>query len=71
MDQLLGLLLLAFYIVAVVGLAALITYAVIRIFPTQRTPKKPDAADKPTSGDGVVGESGAGRLFRRAKRGTA
>ncbi len=73
MDQLLGLLLLAFYIITVVGLAALITYAVIRIFPTQRTPKKPDTPDKPqpTSGDGVVGESGAGRLFRRAKRGTA
>ncbi len=67
MDEILGLLLLAFYIVAVVGLAALITFAVIKIFPTQRTPKKPDKPETPSSGDG----SGEGRLFRRAKRETA
>jgi hypothetical protein len=66
LDRVLGLLLLAAYIVAIVGLAALITFAVIRIFPTERTPKKPDEPETP-SGDGT----GAGRLFRRAKRGTA
>jgi len=54
------------YITAVVGLAALITYAVIRIFPTERTPKKPDKPETP-SNDGTA----QGRLFRRAKRGTA
>ena len=67
MDEILGLVLLALYIVAIVGLAALITFAVIRIFPTQRTPKKPDKTETPSSGDGT----GEGRLFRRAKRGTA
>jgi hypothetical protein len=67
LDEILGLLLLAFYIVAVVGLAALITWAVIKIFPTQRTPKKPDKTETPSSGDGT----GEGRLFRRAKRGAA
>jgi hypothetical protein len=69
LDQLLGLILLAVYIAAVVGLASGITYVVIRIFPTERTPKKPKP-EKPEapSGDGT---SGAGRLFRRAKRGMA
>ena len=64
MDQLLGLILLAVYIAAVVGLASGITYVVIRIFPTERTPKKPEKPETP-SGDGATG---AGRLFRRAKR---
>ncbi len=59
--------LLAVYIVAIVGLAALVTYAVIRIFPTERKPKSPDKPETP-SGDGT---SAAGRLFRKAKRGTA
>ena len=67
MDEALGLLLLAGYITAVVGLASAITFAVIRIFPTERNPKKPDKPDKPdANGDG----EGQGRLFRRAKRGT-
>jgi hypothetical protein len=64
----LGLLLLAFYITAIVGIAALVTYGVIRIFPTERNPKKPDKPDETSSGNGA---EGAGRLFRRAKRGTA
>ena len=64
-DTALGLLALAGYILAIVGLAAVITYTVIRIFPTERNPKKPDKPDANGSG-----ESG-GRLFRRAKRGTA
>jgi hypothetical protein len=69
LDRALGLLLLAAYITAIVGLAALVTYAVIRIFPTERNPKKPDKQDKPdASSDGGAGQ---GRLFRRAKRGTA
>jgi hypothetical protein len=67
LDQLLGLILLAVYIAAVVGLASGITYVVIRIFPTERTPKKPEKPETP-SGDGATG---AGRLFRRAKRGAA
>jgi len=68
LDTALGLLALAGYILAIVGLAAVITYTVIRIFPTERNPKKPDNPDKPTTnGDG----EGQGRLFRRAKRGTA
>ena len=67
MDELIGLILLAVYITAIVGFAAIVTYAVIKIFPTKRTPSKPDKPDKPEtpSGDG----SGQGRLFRRAKRG--
>jgi len=69
LDELIGLILLAVYITAIVGLAAIVTYAVIKIFPTKRTPSKPDKPDKPEtpSGDG----SGQGRLFRRAKRGAA
>lgn len=67
LDQPLGLILLAVSIVAVVGLAAFITFVVIRIFPTERTPKKPEKPETP-SGDGT---RGAGRLFRKAKRGTA
>ena len=65
MDKALGLLLLAGYILAIVALAAAITWAVIKIFPTERNPKKNDKTDKPgTNGDGEAG----GRLFRRAKR---
>ncbi|MBA3382469.1 MAG: hypothetical protein H0T97_11510 [Actinobacteria bacterium] len=68
MDKALGLLLLAGYITAIIALAAGITYAVIRIFPTERNPRKNDKDDKSgTNGDG----EGQGRLFRRAKRGTA
>jgi len=67
-DQALGLLALAGYIVAIVGLAAAITFTVIKIFPTERNPKKHDKPDKP----GANGDGGArGRLFRRAKRGAA
>ena len=66
MDQALGLLALAGYILAIVGLGAAITLAVIKIFPTERNPKKSDEPDKPgANGDGASG----GRLFRRAKRG--
>jgi hypothetical protein len=69
LDAALGLLFLAVYIVAVIGLAAAITYGVIRVFPTERNPKaneKPDKADAPP---GKNGETAAGRLFRRSKRG--
>jgi hypothetical protein len=67
-DQALGLLALAGYILAIVGLAAAITFAVIKIFPTERNPKKGDKPDKP----GASGErEDGGRLFRRAKRGAA
>jgi hypothetical protein len=66
-DEALGLLFLAVYIVGVVALAAGVTYAVIRIFPTERNPKKDDGPEKPSSnGD----SSASGSLFRRSKRGT-
>lgn len=67
MDRALGLLALAAYIVAIVGLAAVITYTVIRIFPTERNPKKDDKTDKPAANGDAAG---GGRLFRKAKRGT-
>ncbi len=68
MDRALGLLALAGYITAIIGLAAAVTFTVIKIFPTERNPKKDDKSDKP--GSNGNGESG-GRLFRKAKRGAA
>ena len=65
MDDALGLLLLVVYIVAIVGLAAAITFAVIKIFPTERKPKDPD---KQESSQPPASPDGAGRLFRRSKR---
>jgi len=62
LDRITGLLLLVVYITCIVGLAAGVTYAVIRIFPTERTPKKPDKPESP------VGGEGGGSLFRRSKR---
>jgi hypothetical protein len=72
LDQVFGLLVLAVYIAGIVGLAALVTWGVIKIFPTERTPRKPDepGKEKPASNGGGA-TSGGGRLFRRAKRGTA
>ena len=67
MNAVLGLLLLVVYIVAIVGLAALMTYAVIRLFPTQKGPKQPSDGDAPSSGG--IAQTG-GRLFRSAKRQT-
>jgi uncharacterized BrkB/YihY/UPF0761 family membrane protein len=67
LSDVLGLFLLVVYIAAIVGLAAAITFAVIRIFPTERNPKKPDKPDDsspPKRGE----ESTAGSLFRRSKR---
>jgi hypothetical protein len=69
LDRVLGLLLLAVFITVIVGLAAVVTFGVIKIFPTERNPKKPDKPETP-SGDGV-GAGAAGRLFRKAKRGEA
>jgi hypothetical protein len=66
LEKLLGLLLLAVYITVIVSLAAAVTFAVIKIFPTKRTPSKPDGSDPPASNRGL--EAAAGRLFRRAKR---
>jgi hypothetical protein len=65
LDDALGLVLLVAYIVGVVGLAAAITFAVIRIFPTERKPKDPDKSDSASSSTAA---DGAGRLFRRSKR---
>ena len=54
LDEVLGLLALAGYIIGIVGLAAAITWVVIRIFPTERNPKKPDAEEKTASGGAAV-----------------
>ncbi len=62
LDRALGLFILAVYVVSIVGLAGLVTYGVIRLFPTRDKPDKPDQP----SDDGT-GES-QGRLFRRSKR---
>jgi hypothetical protein len=60
------------YIAAIVGLAAAITFAVIKIFPTERNPKKPDALDEPDDSSATRGsESTGGSLFRRSKRASA
>ncbi len=67
MNDVLGLALLVVYIVGIVGLAAAITWAVIKIFPTERKPKNPDKQESshpPASTDG----SGGGKLFRKSKR---
>jgi len=69
LDTALGVLYLAGYITLIVSLAAGITYAVIRIFPTERNPKKPDKPDKPDASSGNGGSTPAGSLYRRAKRG--
>ncbi len=55
------------YITVIVGLAALITFAVIKIFPTERNSKKPDKPDDDSSSK-RGGESAAGSLFRRSKK---
>ena len=67
MDEALGLVFLAVYITGVVALAAGITYAVIRIFPTERNPKKDD---EPRTAPESGGAAGSGSLFRRSKRKT-
>jgi hypothetical protein len=69
LDDILGLALLVVYIVGIVGLAAAITYAVIKIFPTERKPKNPDdekSSHPPASSDG----GGGGKLYRKSKRAT-
>ena len=63
MDRVLGLLILVVYVVAIMGLAGVVTYGVIRLFPTKDKPERPDRG----SDDGTP----MGRLFRRAKRGEA
>jgi hypothetical protein len=67
LDSALGLLLLAIYITAILSISAAVTFGVIKIFPTERTSKKPDDPDTPSSGNGT---ETPGRLFRRAKRET-
>ena len=71
MNDVLGLLLLAVYIVGILAISAAITYAVVKIFPTERNPKKPKP-DKPEDSDETRGtESSGGSLFRRSKRASA
>jgi hypothetical protein len=75
LDEALGLLFLTVYIVGIVSLAAGITYAVIKIFPTERNPKggDEDAKAKPSKPEAAPAnggaEPGSGSLFRRSKRG--
>jgi hypothetical protein len=66
LETLLGLVLLAVYVVGMIALAAVVTYAAIKIFPTKDRPSKKDSSPPP-SDDGA----GGGRLFRKAKRGEA
>jgi hypothetical protein len=66
LSDALGLLLLVVYIAAIVGLAAAITLAVIKIFPTERNPKSPDTPDDASAKRGS--ESTGGSLFRRSKK---
>jgi hypothetical protein len=68
LSDVFGLLLLIVYIVAIVGLAAAITFAVIKIFPTERGSKKPDKPDDDTQSPKRGDESASGSLFRRSKR---
>jgi hypothetical protein len=67
LDAALGLLLLVVYILAILGISAAITYAVVRIFPTERKPKNPDQQE---SSHPPAGSDGGGKLFRRSKRAT-
>ena len=70
MNDVLGLLLLVVYIVGIVGLAAAITFAVIKIFPTERKPKTPKDEGDDSASPKRGTESRAGSLFRRSKRAT-
>jgi hypothetical protein len=65
LDDALGLLLLVVYIVGILAISAGITYAVVKIFPTERNPKNPD---KQESSHPPSAPDGAGRLFRKSKR---
>jgi hypothetical protein len=67
-SDVLGLFLLVVYIAAIVGLAAAITFAVIRIFPTERNPKKPDKPDDSSSSKRGEESAAGGTLFRRSKK---
>jgi hypothetical protein len=73
LDDALGLVLLVVYIVGIIGLAAGITWGVIKIFPTERNPKGSDSAKaakpEPSPANGGT-SSGPGALFRRARRGS-
>jgi hypothetical protein len=64
LDDALGLLLLVVYICGILAISAGITYAVVRIFPTERKPKNPDEQES----SHPPGTDGGGKLFRRSKR---
>jgi hypothetical protein len=66
-DTVVGLILLGVYIVAIVSLAAGVTWVVVKLFPTERDGDKPSQnGKKAATGDETAP---SGRLFRRAKRG--
>jgi len=60
-DRAFGLLLLVVYVTLIVGLAAGVTFVMIKLFPVKTKPDKPDEPSNDGNGP-------AGRLFRRAKR---
>jgi hypothetical protein len=66
LNDALGLLLLVVYIVGILGLSAAITYAVVKIFPTERKPKNPDQQE--SSHPPASSSDGGGKLFRKSKR---
>jgi hypothetical protein len=68
LDDALGLLLLVVYIVGILGISAAITYAVVKIFPTERKPKNPDEQESSHPSASSDGGEGGGKLFRKSKR---
>jgi hypothetical protein len=71
LDALLGLLLLALYVAAIVALASAVTYGAVKIFPTRDYSKEKDKDGDSTPKPPSDGSSSGGRLFRKAKRGAA
>jgi len=61
LDKFFGLLLLVVYVALIVGLAAGVTFVVIKLFPVKPKASEPE----PPSEDG---NGPSGRMFRRAKR---
>jgi hypothetical protein len=65
LEDVLGLALLVVYIVGILAISAGITFAVVKIFPTERKPKDPDKA---ASSHPPTDTDGGGKLFRKSKR---
>ena len=52
------------YILVILAISSGLTYAVVKIFPTERKPKNPDKQEPSHPSD----TDGGGKLFRRSKR---